>query len=110
VLELEVIEDGAFGDNILEQCPQIGDIPLTVAQLVDEAVLCLLGRDVKCLIESPVGGPDAQGSVEDQQGLTYRVDDVLGVRFDGLQIGLGAPSLGHILHRQHEQFPVVTRL
>ena len=79
VLELEVVEDGARGNDILEQCPQVGDIPLTVAQFVDEAALRLPGRDVKRLVERAVGRPDAQGGVEDQQGLAHRIDDILGV-------------------------------
>ena len=79
VLQLEVVEDGALGDDVLEQGPQGGDVPLAVAQLVDEAVLGLLGGDVEGLVEGAVGGPDAQGGVEDQQGLAHRVDDVLRV-------------------------------
>ena len=46
--------------------PQIGDVPLSVAQFVNESVHGLLGRDVKGLIEGAVGGPDAEGGVEDQ--------------------------------------------
>ena len=79
VLELEVVEDGALGDDVLEQGPQVGDVPLAVAQLVDEAALGLLGRDVERLVEGAVGGPDAQRGVEDQQRLAHRIDDVLGV-------------------------------
>ncbi len=79
VLELEVVEDGALGDDVFEQGPQVGDVPLAVAQLVDEAALGLPGRDVERLVEGAVGGPDAQRGVEDQQGLAHRVDDVLGV-------------------------------
>ena len=109
VFQLEVVEDGALGDNILEQGAQVGDVPLAVAQLVNEAVLSLNGRDVKSLIESTVGGPDAQAGVEDQQGLTHRVDDVLGVGFDGLQIRLGAPPLGHVFHVQGEVLNILNR-
>ena len=87
VLELEVVEDGTLGHNILEQCPQVGDVPLAVAQFVNQAVLGFRGRDVKGLIESSVGGPDAQGGVEDRQRLAHGVDDVLGVGFDILDQG-----------------------
>ena len=54
VLELEIVEDGTLGDNVLEQRPQVGDVPLAVAQLVDETVLGLLGRDVKGLVEGAI--------------------------------------------------------
>ncbi len=82
VLELEVVEHGALGDDVLEQGPQVGDVPLAVAQLVDEAALGLSGRDVERLVEGAVGRPDPQGGVEDQQGLAHRVHDVLGVILD----------------------------
>ena len=79
VLELEVVEDRALGDDVLEQGPQVGDVPLAVAQLVDESALGLIGRDVKRLVEGAVGGADAERGVEDQQGLAHRVNNVLGV-------------------------------
>ena len=79
VLELKVVEDRALGDDVLEQGPQVGDIPLAVAQLVDQAALGFVGRDMKRLIESAVGGPNAQRGVEDQQGLAHRIHDVLGI-------------------------------
>src|SRR5436190_11765216 len=85
--ELKVVEDGALGDNVLEQSPQVGDVPLAVAQLVNEAVLGFCGRDVKGLIESAVGKPDAQGGVEDQQRLAHRFDDVQGVVLNVLKQG-----------------------
>ena len=39
VLQLKVIEDRALGDNIFQQRPQVGNVPLAVAQLVNQAVL-----------------------------------------------------------------------
>src|ERR1035438_7813032 len=62
-----------------EQSPQVGNVPLAVAQLVNELVHCLFGGDLKSLIESAVGGPDAQGGVENQQGFAHRINDVQGV-------------------------------
>ena len=79
VVQLEIVEDGAFGDDILEQRPQVGDILLAVAELVDQAALSFRGRDVKCLVEGAIGGPDAQRRIQNQQGLAHRVDDVLSV-------------------------------
>ena len=76
VFQLKIIEDGTLGDDVFEQAPQVGDVPLAVAQLVNEAVLGFFGRDVKGLIESAIGGLHAQSGVEDQQRLAHRVDDV----------------------------------
>ena len=52
MLELEVVEDRALGDDVLEEGAQVRDVPLTVAQLVDQAVLGLLGRDVERLVKA----------------------------------------------------------
>ena len=79
VFQLEIVEDGTLGNHVFEQRPQVGDVPLAVAQLVNEAVLGFFGRDVKGLIEGAVGGSHAQGGVEDQKGLAHRIDDVQGV-------------------------------
>jgi hypothetical protein len=79
VVKFEILEDGAFGNDVFQQGPQVGDIPLAVTQLIDQAALGLLVRNVKGLVEGAVGGSDAQGGIEDQQGLTHRVHDVLGV-------------------------------
>ena len=82
VLELEIVEDRALGDNVFQQCSQVGDVPLAVTQLVDQTALGLRERDVEGLIEGAVGGLDAQRRVEDQERLAHRVDDVLGVGLD----------------------------
>ena len=79
VLELEVVEHGALGDDVFEEGAQVGSVPLAVAQFVDQVALGLDGRDVKRVVEGAVGGVDAQRGVEDQQGLAHRVHDVLGI-------------------------------
>ena len=93
VLQLEVVKDRTFGNNIFQQSPQVGDVPLAVAQLVNQAVFSFFGRDLKGLIEGPVAGSHAQGRVENQEGFAHRIDDVLGVGFDGFQVGLGAHAV-----------------
>jgi hypothetical protein len=82
VVELEVVEDGTLGDYVLEQPPQVRDVLLAVPKFVNEAVFSFFGRDVEGLIESAIGGLDAERSVEDQEGLADRVHDVLGVVLD----------------------------
>src|SRR5437763_5571160 len=82
MLQLEIVKDGPRGNNIFEKCAQSRNVPLAVTQLVNEAVLGLVGRDVKSLIEGAVGASDTQGGVQHQQWLAHRVYDVLRVRFD----------------------------
>ena len=43
VRDLEVAERAVLGEDVLEEGPQLGDVPLAVAQLVDEPALGLLG-------------------------------------------------------------------
>ena len=84
VRQLKVVEDRAGGNDVFEQCPQGGNVPLAVAQLVNETVLGFFGRNLKSLIEGAIRGADAQGGVEHQERFAHRVHDVLGVRFDVL--------------------------
>ena len=44
VLDLEAVELRALGENLFEQPPQSGDVPLPVAKFVDEAAYRLLSR------------------------------------------------------------------
>ncbi len=108
--QLKVVEDGALGNYVFEQRAQVGNIPLAVAQLVNQVVLCFFRRDVKGLVKGAVGGVNAQRGIENQERLAHRVYDVLGVRFNGLQVRLGASPLRHIFHGQHQQLPVMARL
>ena len=82
VLELEVVEDRALRNDVFEQCAQCGNVPLTVAKLVDQPVLGLVRCDVKRLVEGTIRGVNAETAVEDQQRLANGVHHVLGVGFD----------------------------
>jgi hypothetical protein len=55
VLQLEIVEDRILGDNIFEEGSQVGNIPLAVAQLVNQSVLGFFGRDLKSLVKGAVG-------------------------------------------------------
>jgi hypothetical protein len=59
MFQLKVVEDGACGNNVFEECPKGGDIPLAVAQLIKEPVLGFFGKDLKSLIKGAVRGSDA---------------------------------------------------
>src|SRR5271170_6929713 len=79
MLQLEVVKNRTFGNNIFQESSQVGDIPLAVAQLVNQAVFSFFERDFKGLIEGPVARSHAQGRVENQEWFAHRIDDVLGV-------------------------------
>ena len=109
MLPLKVVEDRTQGDNIFEKSSQGGNVPLAVAQLVDEAVLGFFERDLKSLVKGAVRGSHAQRGVENQQRFAHRIDDVLSICFNGFQIRLGTPPLRHIFHRQHQELGVAAR-
>ena len=84
MLQLKVVKNRTFGDNILQESSQVGDVPLAIAQFVNQAVLGFFERDFKGLIESAVTGSHAQSRIENQEWLTHRIDDALGVGFNSL--------------------------
>jgi hypothetical protein len=102
----EVVEDGAGRDDVFEQRTQIGNVPLAVAELVDELVLRLFGRDVEGLVEGAVRRMNAQAAVKNQERLTDGVDDILGIRLDLLEQMLRAPFLRDVFHRQQHELVV----
>ena len=61
VLDLEVMDGDLPGDRLLQQRPQAGDVPLAVAEVVDEAALRLLLRDVERPVEGGVRRLDVAG-------------------------------------------------
>ena len=109
MLPLKIVEDRTQGNNIFKEVSQDRDIPLAVAQFVNQAVLGFFERDLKSLVEGAIRGSHAQRGVKNQERLAHRIHDVLGVRFDGLQVRLRAPPLRHIFHGQHQEFGVAAR-
>src|SRR5688500_13239500 len=78
VLEEKVVEDRALGNDVFQKSPQRGDVPLTVAELVNESIFGFLGRDAKGAINGGIGRSDAHRGVEDDQRLPDGVENVLG--------------------------------
>ena len=71
------------GIDVFQKCPQRGNVPLPVAQLVDEPVLGLFRRDLERLVESAVRGlRTRKRRVQHQERLAHRVHDVLCVGLD----------------------------
>ncbi len=90
MVDLEVIHGGAVGKDGLQQQPQRRDVPLAIAQVVEQAALGLAGNDLEGLVERTAGRQHAKLGVQHQEGLVDRIHDGLrqGLRvFDGLQGG-----------------------
>jgi len=56
VLDLVVVKGRLFRKDVAQQFPQLGDIPLLIAQGIDKLPHGLFGGYFEDLIESPVGG------------------------------------------------------
>ena len=77
VRDLEIVEGCLLGQDFFKQAAEAGDIPLAVAQVVDQLALSVVTRDLEGPIKGAVGRPDSQLSVENQQRLPHRLDNVL---------------------------------
>jgi hypothetical protein len=69
----------AVAQDLRQQLAQLGDVPLTVAQLVDEAALRLFFRGMEVTVEGSIGRADSQALVEDHEWLSQSRNDALGV-------------------------------
>ena len=59
-----------------------GNVPLAVAELVDQLVFGFAGRDMEGLVECAVRALYAEVGVEHQKRLANSIDDILRVRLD----------------------------
>src|SRR3989337_2604272 len=91
-----------LGDRF-QDCTQLGDIPLTVVNLVNQMPPDSLTGELEYLIESPARGDDAQVVVEHQQRVTNGIDD--GVRECGSVWNDGEWRILRLCRRQHVNFP-----
>ena len=88
VLDLVAVDHGVVREDLLDEHPQLGDVPLPVAQVVDEVPDGLLGRHLEGRVEALVRGEDLQVVVQHHQRLAHGLDDVLGVFPRILDVGV----------------------
>lgn len=73
--DLKILDRGLFARHLLEQCAQLGDIPLSVAEIIKHRALGVFARQFKPFVEGMTGDDDAQVFVEYDQRLMDSVDD-----------------------------------
>ena len=83
MLDFIAIEHGIMGEDLLKEYPQLGNVPLPVAEVVDEIPDCFLGRYLEGIVEAVVGGEDLQVGIQHHQRLAHGFHDVLGI-FPGI--------------------------
>ncbi len=77
MLNLVAFKLPVLGRDLLKQSAQAGNIPLAVAQCVEQPSLRLLAVHSKSHVEGAAGRDDAQVTVEHQRGFAHRIDDGL---------------------------------
>src|ERR1043166_3327531 len=55
MFDLIIVKNRSLWNDILQKCPQSGDIPLAISELINQAALRLDSRHAKGLVKSPVG-------------------------------------------------------
>lgn len=85
---LELVERAVPGKDIFQQLAQRRDVPLPVAQVIDQPVLSLRGSDVEGPVKGIIGNLHPQSFIQDEQR-RHRLDHRLGevVRLLGLLFG-----------------------
>jgi hypothetical protein len=63
VAHCEIVEAGISRNNLLQQFAQLRDVPLPVANLVDQPILGVLARDAENPVESRVGDDNSQFAI-----------------------------------------------
>jgi len=76
VLHLEVVDGMVIREDFIQQRSDEGDVPLSVAQVVDEAIVRFFVRDVERLEKRAVGRHDSQIVVEHDERFSQVGDDV----------------------------------
>ncbi len=101
VFDLEILKRTGVAPDRLEHRAQLGDVPLTASQLVDEAALRFLGRDAEGLIEGAVRRLDPEIVMEDDDRLAHGRYDALGVGERILDLPFLPPALTDVAKHQH---------
>ena len=80
MLDLIALHHAVLGNDLFQEHAELRDVPLAVAQRIEQPTLGVLGADLEGQIERAAGGDHAQLLVEDENGLVDRVDNALGER------------------------------
>ena len=98
VLDLIPLHDAVFGYDLLEQHAKLRNVPLAIAQCVEQPALGILGADLETGIEGPARSDHAKSFVEHQHRLADGVDDAMSKRACIRDVGELLSEIGR-LHR-----------
>lgn len=86
VPNLVVVELAVTGQDVFQQRPQFGDVPLSVPKFIDQAPLGFLVRHPERPVERPPCRAHPQIGSQDKHGFSDRVHDVLRVGLRRLRV------------------------
>ena len=107
VRDLEVIEDTTARQNVFQQFAEPRNVPLAIAQLVDQAARRVRRRDLERVVERLVGGVDAQVGIENQQRIAHGADDRFGIVARGGDRQFAALQVVDVDEHQHRAVDLV---
>ena len=105
--DLEAFDGFTLRQDFLEKLAQLRDVPLIVAQFVDERADRLTRLNSEIAIEVAIGVFDAQVPVEYDEWLAQVVDNILSVIAGG---GDGSLALLELIDLQQQQHHAVDRV
>src|SRR5690349_11953214 len=79
MLDLKVDNRLAFGEDLLQNPSQFGNVPLTIAELVNQAAGGLLPTNLELLIKGSIGRSDTKVPAQDKQRLADSFHHGLGI-------------------------------
>ena len=104
MFDLIVVKGRLLGQDGFQQFPQLGDIPLFIAQVIDKLSHGLFRLYLEEFIEGTADGDHPEVLIQRDQGFTHGVDDALGEFtgficgfFDDLQFFAGLFQAGFYL-------------
>ncbi len=87
MIHFEAVHGGVFGDDRLKQEPKRRDVPLAVAQGIEQAAQGVLRIDLKYFVEGSTGRQNSEVFVQNQERLVDRIDDRLSKSLGVFNVG-----------------------
>ena len=109
VFQFEIVEDRTLRNDVFEERSQVGNVPLAVAQLVDQAVFGFLGRDLEGLVEGAVGAIGRAMSCRASRGAHAPCPRCSGRTFRLPSSRPRSAVARDVFHRQHQEFRMAAR-
>jgi hypothetical protein len=102
VSDLEIIEGTVLGQDVFQQLAQPGNIPLVVANVVNQPPFGLHWLNFECSVKRLISRIDSQVGTQDDQRVEGRADDTFGIvplTGEGLLVELEVIDLDQHQHR-----------